>query len=213
MKKSKLNRRVLGIASTPYHLMVFLFIKDAFLTDIETDILLTDKTPSLLDLYENKKLEGIFPHVFFADGKTIKNPYKGGMQMLYESMISNPDFAGLFPDGNIPDIGSYSDIFFASPGMPDEISKEIIKSAVLKNRRVRFHRFEDGFASYTKPPMTVHSQSSARSSRALTSKKRRTDCIFSPRIWRKWPWQTVPIPALPCGGSPTTGPGSSGSPP
>ncbi|MCR4798384.1 MAG: hypothetical protein K5853_08060, partial [Lachnospiraceae bacterium] len=152
--KTKPVRRALGIASTPYHLMVFLFLKDAFLTDYKVDLLLTDKTASLKELYDSGRAKDCFDTVFYANGKCIKNPYKNGMEMLYESMIKNPEYDRLFEDRPAPELSGYSDIFFASPGMPDEISKEIIKTAILKNRQVRFHRFEDGFASYTKPPVS-----------------------------------------------------------
>ncbi|MCR5418172.1 MAG: hypothetical protein K6E84_04580 [Lachnospiraceae bacterium] len=152
------KKRVLGIASTPYHLMVFLFLKDAFLSDRDADILLTDKTASLREVYDSGRLKEFFGDVFFADGKRILNPYKKALTQLKESLISNPEYPRLFADGHIPELSLYSDIFFASPGLPDEISKEVIKSAVLADRRIRFHRFEDGFASYTKPP--VHAVSS-----------------------------------------------------
>ncbi len=156
------KKRTLAIVSTPYHLMVFLFIKDALLSDHETDLILTDKTASLQDLYQSGRLQSVFGQVFFADGKNIKNPYKGSLAMLYESFISNPEFPRLFADRPAPDLKTYSDIFFASPGIPDEISKEIIKTAIRKNRRIRFHRFEDGFASYTKPPVSSVTSSLGR---------------------------------------------------
>ena len=170
--KSSCPSRILGIASTPYHLMVFLFIKDAFFEDSRVDILLTDKTASLRELYTSKRLSGCFDDAFFADGRQIRNPYKKGSALLYESLIKNPEYKRLFTDGRIPDLKHYSDIFFASPGLPDEISKEIIKEGILKNRHIRFHRFEDGFASYTKPPV---SSVSTRAGRMIYKAGRRFD--------------------------------------
>ncbi len=154
--------RILGIASTPYHLMVFLFIRDAFFKDLPTDILLTDKTACLKDLYTSPKLSSCFDDAFFADGRQIRNPYKKGPAMLYESLIRNPEFPRLFTDGHKPDMKQYSHVFFASPGLPDEISKEIVKEAILQNRHVRLHRFEDGFASYTRPPVSSVSTRAGR---------------------------------------------------
>ena len=154
--------RILGIASTPYHLMVLLFIKDAFFEDRTVDIVLTDKTASLKELYSSGRLQTIFQDAFFADGRQIRNPYKKGLPMLYESLIRNPEYRRLFTDGRIPDLRQYSDILFASPGMPDEISKEIVKQAILQNRHIRFARYEDGFASYTKPPVSAVSTSAGQ---------------------------------------------------
>ncbi len=156
------KKHVLGIASTPYHLMVFLFLQDAFLSDYTVDILLTDKTASLKELYDSERLKDCFHDAYFADAKLIKNPYKNGLSMLYESMIKNPEYDRMFADGKKPDLAGYSDIFFASPGLPDEICKEVVKTAILKNRRIRFHRYEDGFASYTKPPLSSVSSALGR---------------------------------------------------
>ena len=44
------KRKVLAVASTSYHLMVFLFIKDAFLKDAQVDLVLTDKSGVLFEL-------------------------------------------------------------------------------------------------------------------------------------------------------------------
>ena len=42
--------KVLGVVSTPYHLLVFLFVKDAFLSTDEVYLIVTDKTPSMVEL-------------------------------------------------------------------------------------------------------------------------------------------------------------------
>ena len=47
------KRKVLAVASTSYHLMVFLFIKDAFLKDAQVDLVLTDKSAYLYELYQS----------------------------------------------------------------------------------------------------------------------------------------------------------------
>jgi hypothetical protein len=153
------QKRVLGIISTSYHLFVFLFIKDAFLKDAQVDIVLTDKTPLFETLYKEGRLAPYFGQVFFADAKKIKNPYKSALVTLWESMVYNPTTKAMLADGMYESFGDYDDIYFASPGMPDEIVKEIAKTAIKRSHTVRFHRFEDGFASYTKPP--VHTITSA----------------------------------------------------
>lgn len=148
-------KRVLGIASTSYHLLVFLFIKDAFLKDAQVDILFTDKSAFLYDIYQSGRLEKYFHHAFFADAKKIKNPYKSAPVTLWESFVHNPTCKAMLEEGTYAQFGSYDEIYFASPGMPDEIVKELSKTVIKRNRRVRFHRFEDGFASYTKPPIST----------------------------------------------------------
>lgn len=150
-----MSRHVLGIASTNYHLMVFLFLKDAFLKADKVDLVLTDKSPALYDIYQSGRLQKYFNRVFFADAKKIKNPYKSAPVTLWESFVYNPATKAMLAEGTYEDFAVYDDIYFASPGMPDEIVKEISKTAIRRNHRVRFHRFEDGFASYTKVPVST----------------------------------------------------------
>ena len=64
-----MKKHILGIASTSYHLMVFLFIKDAFFSEDEVDLVLTDKSPFFYELYQSGRLEKYFRQVFFADEK------------------------------------------------------------------------------------------------------------------------------------------------
>ena len=161
------QKQVLGIVSTSYHLFVFLFLKDAFLKDAQVDLVLTDKSPFFYDLYRSGRLTPYFRHVFFADAKKIKNPYKSGLVTLWESFVHNPTTARMLEDGSFVQFGVYDDIYFASPGMPDEIVKEIAKTAIKRAHRaqgkcVHFHRFEDGFASYTKAPLSTVSSSLGR---------------------------------------------------
>lgn len=150
-----MKKHILGIASTSYHLMVFLFIKDAFFSEDEVDLVLTDKSPFFYELYQSGRLEKYFRQVFFADAKKIKNPYKSAPVVLWESFIHNPTTKQMLEEGTFSGFGTYDDIFFASPGMPDEIVKEISKTAIKRNKNVCFHRFEDGFASYTKAPVST----------------------------------------------------------
>lgn len=150
-----MNRRVLGIASTNYHLMVFLFLKDAFLKDEIVDLVLTNKSPSLYEIYQSGRLNKYFNRVFFADGKKIRNPYKSAPVTLWESFVYNPSTRAMLTKEDYSDFAAYDAIYFASPGMPDEIVKEISKTAIRRNHKVQFHRFEDGFASYTKAPVST----------------------------------------------------------
>ncbi|MBE5881070.1 MAG: hypothetical protein E7289_01980 [Lachnospiraceae bacterium] len=152
-------KHILGIASTSYHLMVFLFIKDAFFAEDEVDLVLTDKSPFFYELYKSGRLEKYFRQVFFADAGKIKNPYKSAPVVLWESFAYNPTTAQMLEEGTFEKFDVYDDIFFASPGMPDEIVKEISKTAIKRNKKVCFHRFEDGFASYTKAPVSTVSSS------------------------------------------------------
>lgn len=148
-----MKKKVLGVASTSYHLMVFLFIKDAFLQDAQVDLVVTDKSPYLRELYESGRLLRYFHQVFFADARRIKNPYKSAIVTLAESFVYNPTTKAMLEPGSYCDLAAYDDLYFASPGVPDEIVKELIKTLIKKNRKLAMHRFEDGFASYTKPPV------------------------------------------------------------
>ena len=164
------NKKILGIVSTPYHLMVLLFIKEHLNEKNgfdRFDVVITDKTSSLKEVFESGRLLSCFDNAFFADSKKIKNPYKGAVLQLYESFIHNPEYDRMFAytagkNTSVPDPKDYTDVFFASPGMPDEVSKEIIKAFIRKNRRIRFHRYEDGFASYTKAPVSAVTSASGR---------------------------------------------------
>ena len=49
--------KILGVASTPYQLLVFLFIKDAYLSEDEVDLMITDKTASMEELYQSGRLD------------------------------------------------------------------------------------------------------------------------------------------------------------
>ena len=143
--------KVLGVVSTPYHLLVFLFVKDAFLSGDEVDLIVTDKTPSMEELYKSGRLKPYFHRVSFADGRKIKNPYKSAPVTFYESFVHNGT-TDVIIDAFLP---RYDKMYFASPGTPDEIVKEIAKTLIKKNKRLTFHRYEDGFASYTKRPVHV----------------------------------------------------------
>lgn len=151
--------KVLGVVSTPYHLLVFLFVKDAFLTDDEVDLIVTDKTPSMEELYKSGRLEPYFHKVSFADGRKIKNPYKSVPVTFWESFVHNGTTKVII-DKPLP---AYDRMYFASPGTPDEIVKEIAKTLIKKNKKLTFHRYEDGFASYTKSPVHVISTPSGMS--------------------------------------------------
>lgn len=150
-----MKRKVLGLVSTSYHLMVFLFIKDAFLKDADVDLVVTDKSPYLWDLYQSGRLDKYFRHTFFADAKKIKNPYKSAVVTLWESFVHNPTTKAMMSPADYQAFDVYDDFYFASPGVPDEIAKELIKTMIKRNRRLCMHRFEDGFASYTKPPVSA----------------------------------------------------------
>lgn len=143
--------KVLGVVSTPYHLLVFLFVRDAFLSGDEVDLVVTDKTPSMEELYKSGRLKPYFHQVFFADGRKIRNPYKSAPVTFYESFIHNGT-TDVIMDAPLP---RYDKVYFASPGTPDEIVKEIAKTLIKKNKKLTFHRYEDGFASYTKRPVHI----------------------------------------------------------
>lgn len=138
--------KILGFASTAYQILVFLFLKDAYLSNDEVDLVVTDKTPLLEELYKNGRLQPYFNKVIFADGRKIKNPYKNAAVVFYESFIHNKTTDAMM---DAP-LETYDEMYFASPGLPDEIVKEIAKTLIKKNKKIRFHRYEDGFASYTK---------------------------------------------------------------
>lgn len=143
-------KRTLGIVSTTYHLLVFLFIKEIYLKDSQIDLIVTDKTPYLEEVYKSGRLNPYFHKVLFADGRKIKNPYKSAAVTFFESFLYNPTTKKIITGK----LDNYEDVYYASPHVPDEIVKEIGKTLIRKNRNVRFHRFEDGFASYTKAPVS-----------------------------------------------------------
>lgn len=143
--------RTLGIVSTPYHLIVFMFLKESILKEHQVDLIVTDKTASMAEAYHNGSFDAHFHKVYFADAEKIANPYKSAAATFLESMVYNPTTKS-FLDKKLE---KYDHVYFASPGMPDEIVKELAKTLILKNRAVTFHRFEDGFASYTKPPLHI----------------------------------------------------------
>lgn len=143
-------KKALGIVSTTYHLLVFLFVKEIYLKDCRIDLVVTDKTPYLEQVYKKGSLNPYFHKVLFADGRKIKNPYKSPAVTFFESFLYNPTTKKIMTG----ELDNYDDVYYASPGMPDEIVKEIGKTLIRKNRNIRFHRFEDGFASYTKAPVS-----------------------------------------------------------
>jgi len=170
-------KKALGIVSTNYHLLVFLFLKQTVLKEYDQiDLVVTDKTPRMEELFYEGAFAPYFDNVYFADGRKIKNPYKNGLVTLFESFIYNGTTRQILtrqtmqthlvkakeqghssmkqmPENVFPcQLDLYDDVFFASPGMPDEIVKELGKTLIKQNKKVRFHRFEDGFASYTKSP-------------------------------------------------------------
>ena len=54
---------------------------------------------------------------------------------MWESFVHNPTTKRIFKDDTYENFRDYDDIFFASPGMPDEIVKEISKTAIKQNRK------------------------------------------------------------------------------
>lgn len=157
-------KKVLGIVSTNYHLLVFLFLKETCLRNYDQiDLVVTDKTPYMEEVYQKGAFAPFFDNVYFADGRKIKNPYKNALVTLYESFVYNQTTKEILEkqirheDGTLSmqkpcKLDTYNDVYFASPGMPDEIVKELGKTLIKNNKNVEFHRFEDGFASYTKSP-------------------------------------------------------------
>ena len=141
--------KILGVVSTPYQLLVFLFIKDAFLSEDTVDLVVTDKTPFMEEVYQSGRLSPYFHQVIFGDGRKIKNPCKSAPTVFWESFIKNRT-TDIILDAPLD---PYDKMYFASPGVPDEIVKEIAKTLIKKNKKLTFHRFEDGFASYTKKPI------------------------------------------------------------
>ncbi len=152
-------KRVLGIVSTPYHLLMFLLLKEIYLKDCtQIDLMVTDKTQYMIDLYQSHTLEAHFQKVYFANGSAIKNPYKSSMQTFWESFIYNKTTELVL--GEKLDV--YDTIYFSAPHVVDEIVKEITKTAIKQNRQVSFIRYEDGFASYTKEPLPLINTSSGQ---------------------------------------------------
>lgn len=175
--------KTLGIVSTPYHLIVFLYLKESLLKDHIVDLVVTDKTQFMEETYHKGGFDRFFHKVYFADARKIKNPYKGAFTTLLESMVYNPT-TKTFLD---KPLDTYDHVYFASPGMPDEIVKELAKSLILKNRQVTFSRFEDGFASYTKPPVHVVSSASGQTlyqklKRFDVAKQEQTLYLFEPAL-------------------------------
>ena len=158
------KKKALGIVSTNYHFLVFLFLKETVLKDYDQiDLAVTDKTPFMEELFKKGAFNPYFHNVYFADGRKIKNPYKNAFVTLYESFVYNGTIKDILTKTTLTKDGerdiqfpcqleNYDDVFFASPGMPDEIVKELGKTLIKNNKKVVFHRFEDGFASYTKSP-------------------------------------------------------------
>ncbi|MCM1160397.1 MAG: hypothetical protein NC412_04150 [Roseburia sp.] len=142
-------KRTLGIVSTTYHLLVFLFLKEIYLKDSQIDLIVTDKTPYLEKVYKSGRLNPYFHRVLFADGRKIQNPYKSAAVTFFESFLYNPTTKKILSGK----LDNYDDVYYASPHVPDEIVKEIGKTLIRQSRNIRFHRFEDGFASYTKTPV------------------------------------------------------------
>lgn len=175
--------KVLGVVSTPYHLLVFLFVRDAFLSGDEVDLIVTDKTPYMEEVYQSGRLQPYFHRVSFADGRKIKNPYKSAPVTFWESFVHNGTTDAIL-DAPLP---RYDRMYFASPGTPDEIVKEIAKTLIKKNKGITFHRYEDGFASYTKKPVHVISTpSGAAMYKALwhydIAEKEKEILLFEPRM-------------------------------
>lgn len=164
MKQGQNGKKALGIVSTNYHFLVFLFLKETILKQYDqVDLVVTDKTPYMEEVFQKGAFNPYFKNVYFADGRKIKNPYKNALITLYESFVYNGTIKDILTKTTLTSDGKreihfpcrlerYDDVFFASPGMPDEIVKELGKTLVKDHKKVVFHRYEDGFASYTKSP-------------------------------------------------------------
>ena len=143
--------KTLGIVSTTYHLLVLLFLKESVLFDDDVDLIVTNKTENMANLYKEGRFNEYFNRVYFADATKIKNPYKSGLVTFFESFVYNGTTQKMLDQK----LDIYDKVFFAAPAMPDEMVKEIAKTLIRKNHKVTFHRFEDGFASYTKKPISI----------------------------------------------------------
>lgn len=139
-------KKILAVAGTTYQLIVLHFIKDAFFKDAQIDLVVSDKTPLLEKLYNNKKLEPYYHKVYFADARKLKKVSKPAPVTLFESFVYNKCCKQIL---SAP-LDVYDEVFYACPEMPDEIIKEISKTVIKKNPNVKFNRYEDGFASYTR---------------------------------------------------------------
>ena len=90
MKQSQTKKKALGIVSTNYHFLVFLFLKETCLKEYDQiDLAVTDKTPYMEEMFKKGVFNPYFKNVYFADGRKIKNPYKNALITLYESFIQS----------------------------------------------------------------------------------------------------------------------------
>lgn len=124
---------------------MILFLQESEYKNVSIDIVITNKTPLLRTLYQEKRLDAFFDNIFYGNSDNIKNKRKGMLCNLYESFVYNPTTKQILGTT----LGHYDEVLYASPNGVDEITKEISKTLIRKNPNIIFSRFEDGFGSYT----------------------------------------------------------------
>lgn len=142
---NKNSKKILAIANTTYQILVLLYLKESFYKDDQLELVVTNKTPLLREIFIKGKLNNYFSKVYYADSAMIKNKNKGSLQTLWESFVYNKTTKKLLGFN----LGKYEELLYASPVGVDEITKEISKTLIRKNPRITIRRFEDGFGSYT----------------------------------------------------------------
>ncbi|HKM05065.1 MAG TPA: polysialyltransferase family glycosyltransferase [Lachnospiraceae bacterium] len=138
-------KRVLAIANTTYQIIVLLYLKESVYQDYEFELVITNKTPLLKSIFVEGKIKRYFAKVYFADSTRIKNKKKGSIQTFWESFVYNRTTKRLLGT----DLDYYEQLLYASPIGVDEITKEISKTLIKNNPKIKISRFEDGFGSYT----------------------------------------------------------------
>lgn len=134
------------IVNTVYQLIVAITIRESLYKEDNVDIMVSDKTPILKEIYENHRFDPYFRSTYFADSSKLDPTYRNnGLVNLYESLFFNRNTVDMLGC----DLPAYDFVFYSNC---DEIMKEIFKSCVRKNRHTVFSCYEDGLYSYVKNP-------------------------------------------------------------
>lgn len=142
-----MKKKCLIIVNTIYQLFVAINLRESVLSNDLVDIVLTDKTEKLIEVYKSNILEKYFNGVLLSE--KLEECFKGNKLKRVYSRVFNRNIVLNNLEGNL---GRYEDLFYFNN---NEIFDEILKLLVKRNNKLKLHVFEEGIISYIRNSLPI----------------------------------------------------------
>lgn len=140
-----MSRKALIITYTYYQLIAAIQLKRTVLPDDDVDIIITDHSSDSADTAERLKRENLFRNVYFVrDNDGIDKKKLSQKVMRYVRARMSP--SGTVRKYAVPD-EKYDMLFYSTPSLLVHLM------ALYTQKKAECYRFEDGYSTYTRPPL------------------------------------------------------------